>query len=215
MTLTPADAPGTRLAPADLRLVADLAVAALRPARDADWSVPAGGLEWDCWETAEHLIDDLFSYAAKLAAERTGSNVPYRRTAERPGAPDNVVRVERAAGPEGMLAAFEAAAAIMHAVVSVKPPEARAYHVYGDSDPEGFIAMSVVEVLVHTHDLTTGLGLAAWEPPADLCARALYRLFPHVSGDTAPWPTLLWATGRGDLAGRERLTEWRWYGAPR
>ncbi|MER5581817.1 hypothetical protein ABT090_09200, partial [Streptomyces asoensis] len=28
-------------------------------------------------------------------------------------------------------------------------------------------------------------------------------------------PTLLWATGRGELPGLPRRTSWRWYGAPR
>ncbi|MCX5207099.1 hypothetical protein OG897_37555 [Streptomyces sp. NBC_00237] len=212
MTLTPAEAP---LASADVRRATDLCIAALRPARDADWSVPAGELEWDCWETAEHLVDDLFAYASRLAVERIGSNLPHRRTPESPGAPRNAVRADRAAGVEGLLAVLDSAAGLMCAVASVKSPEARAYHVYGDSDPEGFAAMSIVELFVHTHDLTTGLGLDAWEPPADLCARTLHRLFPHVPADTAPWPTLLWATGRGELPGRARLDEWRWYGAPR
>jgi hypothetical protein len=67
---------------------------------------------------------------------------------------------------------------------------------------------------VHTHDLAEGLGLA-WHPPADLCARVLARLFPGAPRDEAPWPTLLWATGRAELPGRPRLTTWRWYGEPR
>ncbi|MFH9970229.1 hypothetical protein ACH4PR_55265, partial [Streptomyces mirabilis] len=40
-------------------------------------------------------------------------------------------------------------------------------------------------------------------------------LFPHVESDEEPWPTLLWATGRGDLPGRDRLEKWRWYGEVR
>jgi hypothetical protein len=72
----------------------------------------------------------------------------------------------------------------------------------------------VVETLVHTYDLAQGLGLR-WSPPADLCTRALARLFPDAPADTDPWPTLLWATGRGDLPGHPRRTTWRWYASPR
>jgi hypothetical protein len=49
----------------------------------------------------------------------------------------------------------------------------------------------------------------------------LRRLFPHVtrevldSDDADAWQTLLWSTGRTALPGHPRLTEWRWYGAPR
>jgi hypothetical protein len=98
-------------------------------------------------------------------------------------------------------------------MVRTRSPEVRAYHGYGVSDPEGFAAMGIVETLVHTHDLAEGLGLA-WDPPADVCARVLTRLFPDAPGTTAPWPTLLWATGRAELPGRDRLTVWRWHGAP-
>jgi hypothetical protein len=74
--------------------------------------------------------------------------------------------------------------------------------------------MGVVETLVHTHDVAEGLGVD-WTPPADLCDRVLARLFPDAPTDTAPWPALLWATGRTELPHRPRRTEWRWYGAPR
>ncbi|MFD3326399.1 hypothetical protein ACFWW8_14410, partial [Streptomyces sp. NPDC058701] len=72
----------------------------------------------------------------------------------------------------------------------------------------------IVETLVHTHDLTQGLGLA-WSPPVDLCSRVLARLFPDAPSSTDPWPILLWATGRAELPGHPRLTTWRWDGTPR
>ncbi|MFI0980531.1 maleylpyruvate isomerase N-terminal domain-containing protein [Streptomyces sp. NPDC021093] len=201
--------------PADIRLAAALSASTLRRARDADWSVRADALEWDCWETAEHLIDDLFSYAVQLASERTDIDVPFRYTQETPSSPYNAVRADRAAGVDGLLVALDSAAGLLHAVTATKPPGARAHHVFGVSDPEGFAAMGIVETLVHTHDLATGLGIDGWEPPADLCARTLHRLFPDAPADTPPWPTLLWATGRGDLPGRTRPGKWRWYGEPR
>jgi hypothetical protein len=112
------------------------------------------------------------------------------------------------------LLALEATGALLVAMVRTTPTTVRAHHGYGASDPEGFAAMGIVETLVHTHDLAAGLGLV-WDPPADLCSRVLARLFPDAPSTTEPWPTLLWATGRGDLPDRPRLTTWRWYGAPR
>jgi hypothetical protein len=103
---------------------------------------------------------------------------------------------------------------MLAAVVARSTPDVRAYHPLGVTDPEGFAAMGVVEVLVHMADVADGLGVG-WRSPAELCARVLWRLFPDAPTDAGPWPTLLWATGRGELPGRDRLTRWRWYAAPR
>ncbi|MGA5423112.1 maleylpyruvate isomerase N-terminal domain-containing protein [Streptomyces lavendulocolor] len=192
-----------------------LAVDALgRADGGADWDARAGSLEWTCWETVEHLADDLFAYAAQLGPERPSPDgeVPFLWEARRPGGPANVTYADRRAGPAGLLQVLEACGAMLAAMVRVTPPHVRAHHVFGASDAEGFAAMGVVETLVHTYDVTRGLGLP-WDPPARLCDRVLPRLFPHAPTDTPAWPTLLWATGRGELPGRERLTSWRWYGA--
>jgi len=200
----------------DVERAVRLAVAALRGAVGADWSARAGSLDWDCWETAEHLADDLFSYAAQIgpATPPVDGHVPFLWTRQKPGGPANVIFAERAAGPAGLLQVLEATGALLTAVVRTTSPEARAHHIFGAADPEGFAAMGVVETLVHTHDLAEGLGIA-WEPPADLCDRVLARLFPDAPVDSDRWRTLLWATGRTDLPGHPRLTSWRWYGTPR
>lgn len=73
--------------------------------------------------------------------------------------------------------------------------------------------MGIVETLAHTHDVAAGLSLS-WTPPNDLCDRVLARLFPDAPADEDRWTVLLWATGRADLPGRERVTSWKWHGAP-
>ncbi|MGW4435180.1 hypothetical protein ACWELO_05340 [Streptomyces sp. NPDC004596] len=200
----------------DLDLALQLALAVLREAPQAMWESKAGSLEWDCWETVEHLSDDLFAYAAQLGPTTPplDGEVPFVWESRRPGGPANAIHANREAGPVGLLQVLEASGALLVAMVRTRPPQTRAHHVFGVSDPEGFAAMGIVETLVHTHDLTQGLGLA-WSPPADLCARVLARLFPDAPSPTDPWLTLLWATGRAELPGHPRLTTWRWDGTPR
>ncbi|MFP3992670.1 maleylpyruvate isomerase N-terminal domain-containing protein [Streptomyces sp. E11-3] len=200
----------------DIDHAVGLSVETLRKAPATAWDGHAGSLEWTCWETVEHLAQALFSYATQLGPKTPplDGKVPFVRAPRRPGSPANAIHADRETGPAGLLQVLEASGALVTAMVRTTPPETRAYHVYGISDPEGFAAMAVVETLVHTHDLAEGLALP-WTPPADLCARVLTRLFPDAPTDTPPWPTLLWSTGRADLPGRPRPTKWRWQGAPK
>ncbi|MFB9504709.1 GNAT family N-acetyltransferase [Streptomyces aurantiacus] len=177
------------------------AVAALRGAADRDWSVKAGRLEWSCRETAEHIASDLVSYAGQLAGRPADRYVPFE------------IGFEDCESAEDVLQVVEATGALLAAAVRTTPREARAFHPYPfrSAGREGFAAMGVTEVLVHTHDVAEGLGIA-YEPPAALCAGVLTRIFPHVRPEPGPdhWRTLLWATGRGELPGRAPLTAWRW-----
>ena len=200
----------------DLDRAVRLAVATLSAAPAAAWQGRAGSLEWDCWETVEHLGDDLFAYAVQLGPARPpmDGEVPFVWQRLRPGGPANAVHADRSAGPAGLLQVLEACGALLAAMVRTRPPQVRAHHVFGASDPEGFAAMGILETLVHTHDLAAGLSLD-WTPPPALCSRVLDRLFPDVPAAADPWPTLLWATGRLGLPGRPRRTSWRWYGEPR
>lgn len=176
------------------------AVALLRTATDRDWeAVSAAGLEWSCRYTAEHIASDLIAYAGQLAGRATEAYVPFEITLD--DGTDN----------EGVLHVVETTGALLAATLRTTPPEVRAFHPYPfrSANREGFAAMGVAEVLLHTHDIAEGLGLA-YEPPAGLCQEVLTRIFPHVQPGADPWRTLLWATGRGELPGRAPVTEWRW-----
>ncbi len=199
---------------ADVTLAAALAVSALACAPAEAWANPAGSLEWDCWETVEHIADVLFAYATQLTpATPEGGYVPMAMTSTRPGGAESAIHVDRANGTTGLLQALGACGALLAAMVTTAPPGTRAWHPHGTSDPEGFAAMGVTEILVHGHDAAQGLGVP-WDPPADLCGRVLSRLFPGVPADAPAWAALLWATGRADLPGRPRLGDWRWYSEP-
>lgn len=199
----------------DVTLAVRLAVDTLATSPADDWHIPAGSLEWDCWETVEHLSDDLFAYAVQLGPRRPPQDgvVPFRYAPDREGGPGNSVFADPEAGVPGLLQTLEASGALLTAMVRTTPSDVRSHHVFGLSDPEGFAAMGVVETLVHTHDVASGLSLS-WTPPRDLCDRVLARLFPGAPDDEDRWTVLLWSTGRADLPGRDRVTSWRWHGAP-
>ncbi|MGW0806428.1 hypothetical protein [Nonomuraea sp. NPDC002799] len=199
----------------DLDEVVRLAVTGLSGASPEAWEGKAGSLEWTCWETVEHLSDDLFAYAVQLGLRTPPLDVyvPFTLDSRRPGGPRNTVHADRAAGPAGLMQVLETSGALLVSMVRTTPPEARGHHTFGASDPEGFAAMGLVETLVHVHDVAAGLG-RDWSPPAGVCARVLARLFPDAPLTSEPWTTLLWATGRADLPGHPRVSKWRWYGAP-
>ena len=176
----------------------------LGPATDRDWSVPAGTLDWDCWHTAEHIGDTLLSYAFQLVARPEKRYVPFAATAEPDASAAQVLEFAAAAGR------------ILAAVVRSTPPDVRADHPSGPADPEGFAGMGCVEAVLHGDDIARGLGLT-FDPPRELCARLVARMFPDVAPELAdddPWDALRWCTGRAELPGHPRRTRWQLHGAP-
>lgn len=200
----------------DLDTVLDDALSALLAVVDRDWSVPAAGLDWTVWETLEHLADDHFAYAAQIATRtpETESYVPIELHATREGGPRSTIFAEPDRGNAGLVQVLDACGGLLLGAAHRAGPEVRGWHPFGVSDPAGFAAMGTVETLVHLHDVAGGLGFT-WEPDEDVVRRTLDRLFPHAPTDRQAWPTLLWATGRSDLPGYERLDRWRWDGTVR
>lgn len=181
----------------DVEAVTDEMLRTLRGHGDLDWDSPAGDLTWSCRDTLAHVADDLIVYAAQLAGEAEASYAPFD------------VVVHPGADPDGILRVVAAGGALLASTVRTAHPGARGWHPFGVADPGGFAAMGVVEVLLHTHDIARGLGIE-WTPPADSCRAVLGRLFPDAPDGPSPVEVLLWATGRGELAGHPPVREWRW-----
>lgn len=182
------------------------AVALLRTATDRDWeAVRAGRLEWSCRRTAAHIASDLIAYAGQLAGRAQDAYVPFEITLD--GTEDGLDPADN----DGIIQVIEATGTLLTAAVRTTPREVRAFHPYPfrSANREGFAAMGIAEVLLHTYDIAEGLGLV-YEPPAHLPEYVLTRIFPHVQPGSDHWRTLLWATGRGELPGRAPLSEWRW-----
>lgn len=188
----------------DLDAALTTVAGALGPAVGADWTVPAGPLDWDCRHTADHLGDTLLSYAAQLVARPADRYVRFMAAAERDATAAELLEFAATAGR------------ILALVVRATSAHARAFHPSGTADPEGFVAMGCAELLLHGDDIARGLGLAL-DPPRPLCARVVARLFPDVAAglaDVDPWVALHWCTGRAELPGRARRGRWQWRGAP-
>ncbi|MEU8971801.1 GNAT family N-acetyltransferase [Streptomyces monashensis] len=185
----------------DVKRAVASCTATLRQAADRDWTaVKAGRVEWSCHATAFHIAEDCLGYAGNLAGRAQDAYVPFEIT------------LEEGTGNTGLLHVIETTGALLAATVDTAPPGVRAFHPYPfrSADREGFAAMGIAEVLLHTHDIAEGLGLP-YAPDEDLAESVLTCIFPQVQPGPAPWPTLLWATGRGELPGRAPVTDWRWH----
>lgn len=131
-----------------------------------------------------------------MVASPDSDYVPFDLTVEAVRTPADVLKVVSTCGRF-----------LSNAVVATSP-DARGWHPCGMSDPAGFAATGITEILVHTHDITQGLGVR-WRPPEHLCASVLDRLFPNApAGD--PSQVLLWSTGGAALGGRPPLASWVW-----
>lgn len=177
---------------------------AFRRHADADWTVPAGSLEWTCFETAEHIAEVGLVYGAQLALAKQEPRYVRLFPRKLPEViPDEVM--------ESIAAAFR----ILELTTRASGPEVRVYHPYGMADAEGYAAMGCAELLNHGHDVVTGLG-GTFAPPAEICDRVTARLFPDLptTDGVDPWARLLAATGRATLPRQGGSQSWRYQPAP-
>jgi hypothetical protein len=100
----------------------------LSPHTAEDWTVPAGPLEWICWQTAAHIGHDLLTYARQLAAQPADAYLPFD------------LNVRPTASPAEVLRAITACGGLLSSALAAASPTLRAWH-WGPCDPEGFAAM--------------------------------------------------------------------------
>jgi uncharacterized protein (TIGR03083 family) len=189
------------MTPESTRRVADAMVSTLGPVTSADWNSRAGGLEWSCRTTIEHMGHAMDRYALYLAGA-VQERLPFGLVSHPECSPADLLRVA------------ELRAAALCEVARAASPETRGFHAFGRADRGGYIAMGCVEMMVHTEDIAKGLG-TSFTPPTDLVREVLARLFPWAPSDTDAWQTLQWATGRVDLPGHARVApDWAWHASP-
>jgi Mycothiol maleylpyruvate isomerase N-terminal domain len=170
------------LTPDDVVAAATTAVAALRPVAGRDWSVRAGALEWDVEQTITHMTGAVAKYTLYLAG-RCEHFIAL-----------SVTRWPDATNEE-VIDSIVPVATGLAAVAAAAPPGVRAYHATGPSSASDYVGRGCVELLVHTDDALSGLGVA-FAPPVDLCGRVLAQQFPHAEAKGDPWQALLAANGR-------------------
>jgi hypothetical protein len=165
---------------------------------DADWSAPAGTLEWSCTATADHAVDCVYAAAVFLASRRTDRY------------PDVPIFT---AGPDATVSQLVESLHVMCRlvvdVVDGAGSDVRAVLFAGPEPtlgaPADFVPRAGLELILHAHDVCAGLGVD-YEPDADLAR----RMRSHISGSPLwtngfggavthtvdPWGDLLLATGR-------------------
>ncbi len=176
--------------PDSVEAAAAVVVAALTPGITADWSVPAGDLDWNVDRTIAHMTGAPAKYAFYLSS-RSARYVAVRVWPEA-----DATRQER-------LEAIEASAAALAGVAATAPRDAVGFHISGMRSAEQFLAMACEELLVHTYDVTLGLGLP-YEPPEELCRLVIEDTYPGRELRRPVWPYLVWLSGRPHPA----ATEW-------
>lgn len=171
----------------------------LAPHAEANWSRRAGTIEWSCRSTLAHV--GLLAYSQQLATRA----VTFKPVALTSGSNASI---------DELLWTVVVAAHTLAEVAKAAPDSARGFHPAGLSDAEGFVAMAIDELLIHTHDIAAGLGIA-FEPDNTIVVNLLDRLFPWWPRDVAPWDALLWVNGRRSLPNHANPgASWLWHCAP-
>lgn len=194
--------PARELGPDNVLQAVSVCQGILRTALDCDWNRLAGTLEWTCRRTLDHMIDGAIFYSGQVANE-----APNRLPPIRVGNLD--------ASIEDLIITVGTAAHILASALQSAPIEGRFFHPAGMADRSGYAAMSCVELLVHTSDISSGLGIE-FMPPSQLCESAIQRLFPWIDDiGGGAFATLRWATGRISMESQNDVAaDWYWQCAP-
>ncbi|HVB92457.1 MAG TPA: hypothetical protein VND70_10220 [Acidimicrobiales bacterium] len=174
----------------DLAELVELSLSALDGVAEADCSIKAGQLEWSCWQTVEHSIDCLFSYSMQIGAQAHSGFIPLEELHARPEA-----------SPADLIAGLRGAMALLLGVVRDSPGDVTASDGVLELDLSDWCARAAYELIIHTHDVLSGLG-SALTPTDEMCnaileTESLWMLDRRAIPETAdPWTALLVASGR-------------------
>jgi hypothetical protein len=159
---------------------------------DRDWSRQAAALEWSCWQTVDHMIDCVFSYALQVAARAESGFLPFGELHAASDAPN-----------EDLLSGLGAVGGMFLAVVSAAPPGVMASDGVCSLGLGDWCARAGYELALHTFDVVSGFDVE-WELEGELCrpivASPQLWMFDRDSAALAsgPWTALLAGSGRAD-----------------
>jgi Mycothiol maleylpyruvate isomerase N-terminal domain len=192
----------------DLRQVVDAVMDGFAQVTDDGWDRPAHRLEWDCRDTAAHILDDFGYYAMNLAGRRPPQDhyIDLLETTWREGSPPMTFWPDPDRGTAAIVRCVDAAGGLLVAVTATAPPGHVGFHPAGNADASGFAAMGVVEGAAHAWDVLTAHGID-FRLDDGVVDRALNRLFPAAQRTEDRWHDFLTATGRTEETHGVR---WRW-----
>ncbi len=173
--------------------LSDFSIDALTEVVDADWTTRAGVLEWSCWQTVDHMVDCLFSYALQIGARAETGYLPFEELHAKPDAT-----------PLDLVAGLRSVTALLVAVVRDSPGTVTASDGVLELSLSDWCARAAYELVLHTHDVVWGLGRDL-DPPLELCAvivesDALWMLDRgQAKGGSDPWAALLLGSGRPEV----------------
>jgi hypothetical protein len=177
----------------ELSDLSDCAVQAVLEVQEEDWSRPAFGLEWTCWQTVDHLIDCLFSYTFQVAARAQSVFLPF-----------NELHAQSGATPEDLGAGLRGILVALQAVLDAAPE--------GTTASDGVLALEVsdwraraaYELVLHTYDVVSAFQRDY--SVSDELSRSLIEcdtlwMMDHEVARTNadPWTGLLSGSGREPL----------------
>jgi hypothetical protein len=170
----------------------------LRLHSDADWSPQAVHSDETILGVGAHIADTLIAYAGQIASQPSDHWVPIHSV------------LDDGTGVHGLLEAIASSGRIFDVIAEHAPSTTRAFHSWGMSDTEGFLAMACVELLVHTNDVVSSLE-GEFSVDDELVEPVLHRLFRDVPTGGSRWEALLWSTGRIAIPSHPQQASWRWY----
>jgi hypothetical protein len=168
----------------------DMVLRSLEDVVEQDWSKRAGTLDWTCWQTVDHMIDCVCSYAMQLAARAQSEFLPF-----------NELHAQPNARAKDLLAGLRGAGGMFLAVVRDSPSDTKASDGVLLLDLSDWCARAAYEVALHAHDVLSGVG-ATLEIPVEVCSsivasQSLWMLDRDAANDeTDPWAALLLGAGR-------------------
>ena len=120
---------------------------ALEQVVNQDWAQPAGSLEWTCWQTIDHTIDCVHSFALQIGAEADSGFLPF--------AP---MHAEATASPVDLLKGLRGVSALLVAVIREPPQDRTASDGIVNLNLTDWRSRTAYEVALHTYDVVVGLG---------------------------------------------------------
>ncbi|MGA2835048.1 MAG: DinB family protein [Acidimicrobiales bacterium] len=120
---------------------------ALEEVADQDWAQPAGSLKWTCWQTIDHTIDCVHSFALQIGAEADSGFLPFAQ-----------MHAEATASPVDLLKGLRGVSALLVAVARESPQDRTASDGIVTLTLSDWRSRTAYEVALHTYDVVIGLG---------------------------------------------------------